>query len=395
MEKENSERPVEPNNIIQQKREILDDIGQLIREKIGGRVIIIDPKQIEDLFNIITKNDETILKHFSENELRQEIGAFLTSLHFDPPKSRSEFNDRIQKFIDIITIEKKYTAIIVITGVYDIPIGAKIGSLEVIEPDLSNKHIREYFDMIQKDFNYSLTDCVWGKIQFNSFKNETVRDVLFERLEFPFSILTFILKQKIDPSEISGAIFSEDGRIFFISPFKGMEWPRYYSKHEKFFDRLCEISNKENPSKLELKILRALDIFWLSQLTPKKEVEFLLLISTLESLLLTAQDRDYLGLKLAEKTAFLLECDENLRIKTYKSMKKMYSLRSGLIHSGKRKIDNDNLVRLKSYVYRTLLKIIELSSRYYKMESKSKDSDPDGIDDLILHLKFEGFLHNK
>ncbi len=390
MENESYEKSVDSHNIDQQNREILDDISKIIREKIGGRVIVIDPKNITDLFNIIVKNDVTILNHFSENELRQEIGVFLTSLHFDHPKSESEFYDRIQKFIDIITIEKKYTAIIVITGVYGVPIGKKIGPLEVIEPDLSNKHVREYFDMIQNDFNSPLTDCVWGKIQFNSFKNETVRDVLFEKLEFPFSILTFVLQQKIDPSEILGVIFSEDGRIFFISPFKGMEWSRYYPKQEKFLDRLSEISTKENPSQLELKVLRALDMFWLSQLTPKKEVEFLLLISTQESLLLTGQDRDYLGLKLAEKTAFLLESDENLRIKTDKSMKKMYSLRSGLIHSGKRKIDNNDLVQLKSYVYRTLLKIIDLSSKYYKMERKTKDSDSEGIDDLILHLKFGG-----
>jgi hypothetical protein len=108
---------------------------------------------------------------------------------------------------------------------------------------------------------------------------------------------------------------------------------------------------------------------------------------------LTKNDRDYLGLKVAEKTAFLLETTQENRIILYKALKKFYRLRSELIHSGSRKIQESEFIQLKNLVYRTLLKMLDLSIYYTQMEEQSEESKEikiDGIEDILLKLKFDG-----
>jgi hypothetical protein len=352
-------------------------------------ITIIDSEKIENLLNIL-KKDGTITKNFSEIVLRQEIGTFLSSLQTSPPKDKLSFQERVNNFCENLIKEKNYIAFIVIDGIYGVPIGTFINNLEIIEPDLTNPQFKEYIEKIQKEMTHPLMDCLWGKLQFKSYRIHDVKNVFYDKLELPLAILTFILNRRIDPNDIIGIIFPEKGKIHLIGGFKGTSWTTYDKNYEKSLKRLSEISIKANPSSIESKLLRSLDIFWLSQLTPKKEIEFLLLVSTLESLLLTSHDRDYLGMKLAEKSAFLLENNKNDRIQTYKSIKKMYDLRSNLVHKGERKIDENQLKQLKTFVYRIILKIIELSSIYDKMELKSNISEKDGIDDLLLELKFEG-----
>lgn len=58
-----------------------------------------------------------------------------------------------------------------------------------------------------------------------------------------------------------------------------------FTYNEPILKSLSKISLKTKLTEVESKIIRVLEIFWLSQLTHKKEVEFLLLISTVESLL--------------------------------------------------------------------------------------------------------------
>ena len=113
-----------------------------------------------------------------------------------------------------------------------------------------------------------------------------------------------------------------------------------------------------------------------------------MMISALESLLLTKNDRDYLGKKLAEKTSFLLEKNYDKRIELYKLMEKYYGKRSNLMHSGTTKIDDVDERNIEYILTNLIYKLTELTTKYDKMEQKSSNRDKEGVEDFINKLKF-------
>jgi hypothetical protein len=368
---------------------ILKDISKTLENELGIPVRVIDTNIIEDLAKIF-QQDPDISRLFSEQELWSEVSTFYQKLLIIPPKDDVEFRQRVKEFYQDLTKEKNYTAKFAIPDVYDLPVGVKIANFMVIEPQLHDRDLAVHLNYL-KERNPNLNfNCSWGELQFKSVRTQFIGDILYKELEFPFSILTLMVQKPIDPKETVGAIFSDRGTVNFIGPFEGGGWTRYDHSFDRFLTRLSEISQNKSPSKLERKIIRSLELYWLSQSTQKREIQFILLISTLESLLLTKEDRDYLGLKLAEKSAFLLENEQDNRIAVYKEIKRFYNLRSELIHSGSRKIQDSELIRLNGLIKRILFRILDLSILYDQMEIKSKEMEIDGIEDTLLKMKFEG-----
>lgn len=76
------------------------------------------------------------------------------------------------------------------------------------------------------------------------------------------------------------------------------------------------VTNDENRNELEERIFSVIDIFGLIQMSTPLKIRFMLCIMSLEALLLSGDDKDYLGWKLAEKLAFLLGNSEYW-IRTY------------------------------------------------------------------------------
>jgi len=114
-----------------------------------------------------------------------------------------------------------------------------------------------------------------------------------------------------------------------------------------------------------------------------------MVISACESLLLSDNDRDYLGLKFAEKTAYLLSEGGKKRKDLFEKMKKFYSLRSKLIHAGESKITDYDSRYLQEVYLQLIIKLVELSKKFEKMEKKSHDKDKFGIEDYVESLKFD------
>jgi hypothetical protein len=113
-----------------------------------------------------------------------------------------------------------------------------------------------------------------------------------------------------------------------------------------------------------------------------------MILSAFESLLLTKSDRDYLGFKLAEKTTFLLESECKKREILYNLMKKFYRLRSDLIHGGNVTIDESTEAHAKEIFKAVVLRLLDLTSKYEKMERKTNEKDTMGVEDYIDEMKF-------
>jgi len=328
--------------------------------------------------------------NFSDEELRLEVEDFIVDMSFSPPKNGNDLRNKIKKFIENLKREKEYEAIIILNGLSNLPIGLKIYCLEIIEEDKDKKELLDHIEGLEKRKKGKIIkNSSWGKVRFKTYRTQRIGEILFKKLESPYSILSFVMRIDLDVKNTIGVIYPSEKRlVIYLEPFK--RWGASKYKKEifgKYMDILSKMTQK-NPNKLEKKILQAIRIFWLSRLSHKIEIRFLMLISAFESLLLTKNDRDYLGKKLSEKVAFLIESDYKKRINLYKHMKKYYGKRSELVHGGNVKISEEDEMTVENIFRRLLFKLLELSKEYNKMEQKSSKKGKEGVEDFINKLKF-------
>src|SRR5947209_18282844 len=123
-------------------------------------------------------------------------------------------------------------------------------------------------------------------------------------------------------------------------------------------------------------------MYWLALQSYSPEITFITLISALESLLLGKSDRDYIGLKISEKVAFLMFDEQGERLQVFKNMKKYYDIRSSLVHgkSGKAvKVEQADLDTIKQIFTSVFEKVLNLVEKYRSPNTE----DDNGWDDYI------------
>jgi len=188
----------------------------------------------------------------------------------------------------------------------------------------------------------------------------------------------------IKEASIIGVVI-HGGRLSFVGPnltdhrYLNGGWARYNSHLENHLVQLSSMLSKSKKSSVENKIILSSKLFNLALQSEIDETRFITLISAIESLLLTEGDRDYLGLKLAEKTAFLIWDDKDRRTALYKKMKALYSTRSKIVH-GKVIFVAEHDVRTLKDIYIALLK------KLLSLETGIKDEKT--FDDYINTRKF-------
>jgi hypothetical protein len=183
-------------------------------------------------------------------------------------------------------------------------------------------------------------------------------------------------------------------------------------------------SKEENLNELERKILNVIDIFGLIDNSTSLHIRFLLCIICLEGLLLSREDRDYIGWKFAEKIAFLLGTSEywvrnyhkighehlfpnhvpipnelihgtaeNRRTLFYK-MRDFYGKRSGITHGTKSNKDTEDSITEEDYslIYSILrlsiVLILNLLNKGFTHVSKRDPDDTKYLDLYIENMKY-------
>ena len=365
-------------------------LAETISKNLNIPVFVIDQEIIDKLFEEVKQLPE-IEKKYSQEELYREVSDFLSKLTVFRPKSEAEIKERFAEFLTSLETEKNYEATIILPSVIGLPIGTKIGHLEIVEQNIDDEKLDEYLQFLKKEKNVHIDGRSQGKVLFTAYTSTNVTDVLYKHLELPFAILSLILDFDLDVRDCTGIIKSPDiSTAYFLEPHNEIRgWSRYHPDFlAEHLDKLSRISLDKKPNRLKQKILQAIQVYGLSRLSYKAEIRFLFLVSSFESLLLTENDRDYLGKKISEKTAFLLEDEYEKRLELYKLMKGFYGKRSSLVHRGKIEI-SDSEVRTIENLFRALVfKILELSNEYTKMEQKSHNKDKEGIEDYINKLRF-------
>lgn len=349
-----------------------------------------DPNQ-EKLVNTVKKLPG-ITDIFSEQQIYEEASEMMSVIFMRTSLYKKDPLDVIKEYIVYLTKEKEYSVIILFDELVGIPIGTKIDFLEIIKEDRSDKYLDKHLTSLEKHRKFIFKDCIWAKGKFKSYRIRGVGEELYEKLRLPCSILSLLMHWNLDVKRTVGVIYHPNDVIQYLSPQEHLGgWSKFPKKiFGKYLDILSKITQKESPTKLEKKILQSLQLFGLSRITKQKEIRFFLLISAFESLLLTENDRDYLGKKLAEKTSFLLSKKYDKRLEIYRLMKKYYKKRSRLVHGGQSKIEKVDEMTIDNIYENLLYKLLELTKKYDKMEQKdpNKTSDKEGIEDLINKYKF-------
>lgn len=134
----------------------------------------------------------------------------------------------------------------------------------------------------------------------------------------------------------------------------------------------------------------ALRIFGIQTSITNDQVKFVLLVTALESLLLTGSDRDYILWRLAEKTAFLLGKNGKDRRKVNDYVKLAYKKRSAFIHDAHARIDEKDRYKMENLVVPTFYKLMELREQGY-VEIQKKE-DVRNVEEYIEEMKF-GNVH--
>ncbi len=153
----------------------------------------------------------------------------------------------------------------------------------------------------------------------------------------------------------------------------------YQSKFDEEISKLTAILAKPK-SEIEKRIRTALKIFGIQVSITNLQVRFVLLVTCLESLLST-DSGDYLGWKLAEKTAFLAK---NRKL-VYEEVRKAYAKRSAFIHGSSSQkplkiITENDVNKMQGTVISVLRKLVEFTeSGYAKMKE---------FDEHIENIKF-------
>jgi hypothetical protein len=245
---------------------------------------------------------------------------------------------------------------------------------------INSEYERSKKDYISKKRNCAVLHLVveapsWTEAIDESFKLATIF----------VSILSFLYRTHFPVEEgrfISGEITTGGRRV--SSGTSGEYYHRrsldiceYKLEFEKEISKLTEILTQPK-SEIDRRIGHALVIFGIQTSVSDENVKFVLLATCLESLLIGKSDRDYLGLRLAEKSAFLFARDREIM---YERIKKAYDKRSGFIHGSGETITQSDVFTMQLTVVSILRRLLELREKGYDRIEK--------IDTYIYKLKFK------
>jgi len=127
--------------------------------------------------------------------------------------------------------------------------------------------------------------------------------------------------------------------------------------HAAGLDRTSEMLKKQAPSEFELRILSALQWAGKASVEPRREEAFLLFAVSLESLLLERDDKSEIAETLALRLAHLISAP-GTRLMVYRDVKRLYRIRSKIVHSGSFDVGEDQLSEIRYYTRFALLTML-------------------------------------
>jgi hypothetical protein len=188
------------------------------------------------------------------------------------------------------------------------------------------------------------------------------------------------LRYKVREREESGGLDEIAGL-----PFLG--WAKYNAFVETHSQILTGIFIKTNPNEIERKIKNAVRIYGIQTSVTNEQVRFVLLVTCLESLLMTGSDKDYILWRLAEKAAFVIGRN---KLKINNMIKEAYGKRSAFVHGTTKEdelVTENDIFETEGLVVNLVWKLVfEFLKNGYASIQKTENAK--SIDEYVLETKF-------
>jgi len=130
------------------------------------------------------------------------------------------------------------------------------------------------------------------------------------------------------------------------------------------------ILQADEPTEFQGRIISALQWAGRASVEPRNEEAFLLFAIALESLLMAREDKSELTEKLALRAAHVIAIPKG-RLRVYREVKRLYAIRSQIVHSGHAEVGEADLSLVRFYVRVALLTMLRNS----KFAGMASDSD--------------------
>lgn len=405
------------------------------------------PNILQQLLDEVNCNSQ-LKDNYTKSDLAGRIigggGNFLSEKNLynfsKKPFSRIKKED-IQKFVDscIFKDATKYDFYFKFGWVADFPTGYKLGNGIFYSFDKLPKRIKDFllphmpYENERTKHHSSLSDEEWIqlrkrdaylKISIRALGSDKAQEKAFAQMNKNYNIYKILTGTRDDLSHApfyfcmrdcatNGLMLNEAEQIKWnISKFP------YFDEHVK---KINKIFNKKKISEIEERILDTIEVYGLIESNSSIHVKFTLCITALETLLMGDNEKDYLGLKLAQKISFLLAdipwwlkeqhdipfnkmpstinqefIDKHLaesRLELYTKVKGFYKKRSKFSHTGKKKKPSETITKndyqwASYFVQWSVETMINLSKKYTHM-SKSDNKDKKSLELYFEKLIFE------
>jgi len=330
------------------EEEFIEKSLQLFQKIRGGEKLSDYNERINEIFKAIEKTPlETML---TSDDIKNFFNLIATKLNkWIQHISDEEFITKLKS--DLLTT-KTFDYYVPIYCLYGFPEGLKLGSSTVVDFQNLPTEISEYFIRLwghrfTVDTEYHKTKEEYINLKKRStFMHFVIKangsykanEKAINLAEDSLHIIRFLYGTNFNIVDMRYKIreVREEGGIEGMANLPFIGGATYNKFVEKKIPVLTDIFTKSNPNEIERKIKNAIRIFGIQTSVTNDNVRFVLLITCLESLLMTESDRDYLLWKLAEKVAFILN-DKKREISDF--IKKAYKKRSAFIH-GRRSQDD-------------------------------------------------------
>jgi hypothetical protein len=339
-------------------------------------------------------------KDVSSSELSEQISEFLVIYPLSTKeKSDEHFLMALAQFIESLTKVKTYKAFIFIPKIIGFPPGEQFGPIKTITKNEvvfeQSEGFWEHFTYIKSQYaDVNEDDGLWLECTFTSVLNYYLSGELKKAIQ-PFLGMISLLMFGFPMSDESliGVIIGDKRREYIApdiisSKYLVKGWARFHPARHQNVAEVKRLFAKPKNTELERKLVLSSKMYWLALQSYSPEITFISLISALESLLLGKDDRDYIGLKISEKVAFLMADEQQARLELYKTMKKYYDIRSSLVHgkSGKAvKVERADVDTIKQIFRAVYEKVMHMAETYTGLTS----DDGKGLDDYINELRFK------
>jgi len=300
------------------EEEFIEKSLQLFQKIRGGEKPSDYNERINEIFKAIEKTPlETML---TSDDIKNFFNLIATKLNkWIQHISDEEFITKLKS--DLLTT-KTFDYYVPIYCLYGFPEGLKLGSSTVVDFQNLPTEISEYFIRLwghrfTVDTEYHKTKEEYINLKKRStFMHFVIKangsykanEKAINLAEDSLHIIRFLYGTNFNIVDMRYKIreVREEGGIEGMASLPFIGGATYNKFVEKKIPVLTDIFTKSNPNEIERKIKNAIRIFGIQTSVTNDNVRFVLLITCLESLLMTESDRDYLLWKLAEKVAFIL-----------------------------------------------------------------------------------------